>query len=226
MNGIDKYNSIVVKIEFSTLTRPDGTLDPVRMERMAMILSNLHNSGKQLLLVTSGAIALGTLKLKLQKPPAGLIEQQATAAVGQAELIKIYQSYFEIFNQRVAQVLLTSDIVDHPERKQNALNTFNTLFEMNIIPVINENDAVSTEDIEFMDNYPLTLNVARMSGSKLIIIRGNEEGKYYLLNRGNSQARKIESEESLIKEVEESMKHFDEINDQDQFPEKMDEVIL
>ena len=217
------FESIVVKIEYSTLTDKSGKLDPVRMERMAMILSNLSNSGKYLLLVTSGAIALGTLKLNLPSQPKSLISQQAAAAVGQAELIKIYQSYFEIFNQRVAQVLLTNDIISNEERKRNALNTFNTLFAMNIIPLINENDAVSTEDIEYMDNYPLAYNVAKMSGSNMMIIRGETEGEYYILMKGEKIARKVENEEILISEVEWKLKEFDIQNSsQLDFPEEME----
>ena len=224
---MDKFESIVVKIEFSSLTDDQGSLDPVRMERMAMILSNLSNSGKHLLLVTSGAIALGTLRLNLDTIPKNLIMQQATAAVGQAELIKIYQSYFEIFNQRLAQVLLTNDVIKNEERKRNTLNTFNTLFEMNIIPLINENDAVSTEDIEFKDNYPLAYNVAVMSGSNMIIIRGETEGEYFILMKGDSVARKVESEETLIKEVERKLKQFrTDGNGQMHFPENTDNLVF
>jgi len=209
MSQIQKYNKkIVLKIEFDTLTKSDGTLDHSKMERMAMILSNLHNSGKHLLLVTSGAIALGTLKLKLSEPPKSLIAQQATAAVGQAELIKIYQNYFETFNQQVAQVLLTRDTIDIEERKINAVNTFNTLFEMDIIPVVNENDTVSTEDIEFDDNYPLTHNVAEMSGANMIIIRGKQDGDYFILMRGKNEAVKIENEAKLIKEIEKNLTDY------------------
>jgi len=222
---MNKFESIVVKVEYSTLTDRSGMLDAVRMERMAMILSNLSNSGKHLLLVVSGAIALGTLRLKLNEIPKGLVMQQAAAAVGQAELIKIYQGCFEIFNQRVAQVLLTNDVINHEERKKNTLNTFNTLFEMNIIPLINENDAVSTEDIEFMDNYPLAFNVALISGSNMMIIRGEEEGDYFILMKGEKIAGKIQNEETLIKEVEEKLYQFKKDEKAEfSFPKKLEDI--
>jgi glutamate 5-kinase len=224
---MQKFDSIIVKIEFSSLTDVNGNLDEARMERMAMILSNLSNSGKHLILVTSGAIVLGSRRLKLTSSPESLISQQAAAAVGQAELIKIYQNKFEIFNQRVAQILLTNDVLQNEVRKQNALNTFNTLFEMNIIPVVNENDAVSTEDIEYMDNYPLTRSVALLSGSNMIIIRGETEGEYAILMRGEKNACKIESEETLIEEVERKLKGLvAEKAVQSEYPAKMEEITI
>lgn len=220
-----KYESIVVKVEFVTLTDEFGTLDPIRLERMAMILSNLSNSGKHLLLIISGAIPLGALRLNMGKIPKDLISQQTAAAVGQAELIRIYQSYFEEYNQRVAQILLTNDVICHEERKRNTLNTFNTLFEMNIIPLINENDVVSTEDIEYMDNYPLTYNVAMMSGSNLIIIRGEKEGDYSILLRGQEVAHKVPHEEDLITEVEKRLKELKGIDSENlSFPKSIKEL--
>src|SRR4030042_5534708 len=177
---------IVVRIEIATLSDKDEKLDRKKMDRLAMVLSNLHNSGKEILVVSSGAIALGSEKLKLEKQPESLIEMQATAAIGQAELIRFYQNSFEEYNQIVAQVLVTSDITEYEDRENNARNTFNTLLEMNIIPIINENDPVSTTDIELDDNYPLALKVANIANADFIVIK-SEINSNYVIVQGNSK---------------------------------------
>ena len=153
-------NRIVVRIEISTLSNSNGKFNHQKMDRLAMVLSNLNNSGKQVIVVSSGAIALGIDKMKLKKQPKAYEEMQAIAAIGQAELIRFYQHYFDQYNQIVAQVLLIGDIMDNPTRVKNTQNTFDTLLDMNIIPIVNENDAVSLTDIELNDNYTLALQVA------------------------------------------------------------------
>ncbi len=112
-----------------------------------MVLTNLHNSGKHVMVVTSGAIVLGAEKLKLQTMPDSQLEMQAAASVGQAELIRWYQHSFDEYNQIVAQVLLTSDIMHYPQRVKNTRNTFNRLLDMSIIPIINENDPLFQQRI-------------------------------------------------------------------------------
>lgn len=181
----DPTLKIVVKVEISTLVNPDGTINPNKVERLVLVLSNLHNSGKQLLIVSSGAIVLGSAKMGLCNEPDKLIKKQATAAVGQAELIRMYQHYFEDYNQVVAQILITSDVVNVPKRRENAKNTMLTLLDMNIIPIINENDTISTDDIELDDNYPLVLNVANMLDAELILVKSHVEGNYLLIPRGD-----------------------------------------
>lgn len=141
----------MVRIEISALLGANGKISNKKMDRLAMVITNLHNSGKHILVVSSGAIVLGAEKLKLHQIPVELIDMQATAAVGQAELIRCYQRFFDDYNQIIAQVLLTSDIIEYPKRVENTRNTFNTLLDMNIIPIINENDPVSTSDIEYED---------------------------------------------------------------------------
>ena len=200
---------IVVRIEISTLSNSDGKLNRKKMDRLAMILSNLRNSGKYILVVSSGAIALGTEKLKLEKQPVSLIEMQATAAIGQAELIKFYQNYFDEYNQIVAQVLLTSDIMDDETRVNNARNTFNTLLGMNIIPIINENDAVSSADIELDDNYPLALKVAKIAQADAILIKLDANGKFLLVKKGINNALLAEDEYKLFNKIEEAF-HMNE----------------
>jgi glutamate 5-kinase len=202
----DKQPRIVVRIEIATLADNDGKLDRKKMDRLTMVLSNLHNSGKDILVVSSGAIALGSEKLKLEKQPASLIEMQATAAIGQAELIRFYQNSFEEYNQIVAQVLLTSDIVENEGRETNARNTFDTLLDMNIIPIINENDPVSTTDIELDDNYPLALKVARIALADFIVIKLNTNGKFLILPKSVSKAIMAEDEHQLFEKIDDLTK--------------------
>jgi glutamate 5-kinase len=197
-----KKQTIIVRIEISTLINRDGKLNRRKMDRLAMVLTNLHNSGKQIMVVTSGAIALGSEKLKLQNIPDNPVEMQAVAAVGQAELIRWYQHFFDEYNQIVAQVLLTSDIIHYSQRVKNTRNTFNTLMEMNIIPIINENDPVSMADIEFDDNYPLALMVAKIARADFIVIKMELNGKYMIVPRGNHRALVVDGETELQDKLE------------------------
>jgi len=218
---------IVVRIEISTLSNPEGKFDHRKMDRLAMVLSNLNNSGKQLLLVTSGAIALGTDKLNLNRQPQSFIDMQVAAAIGQAELIRFYQHYFDQFNQIVAQVLLNSDVMDDEERLKNAQNTFNTLLDLNIIPIINENDTVSTIDIELDDNYPLALNVAKIARADLILIKTDTNSNFIIQPRGKLQARFVSDENQLLCELENISSELDKIEAENfYFPESIDEIIV
>jgi glutamate 5-kinase len=145
---------------------------------------------------------LGAEKLKLSMLPVGQLEMQATAAVGQVELIRWYQRFFDDYNQIIAQVLLTSDITDYPQRVENTRNTFNTLLEMSIIPIINENDPVSTSDIEFDDNYPLALLVANIAQADFIVIKMDINGKYLIVPRGNQPSMVVDGETELQGKIE------------------------
>ena len=197
-----KKLTIIVRIEISTLINRDGKINRRKMDRLAMVLTNLHNSGKQVMVVSSGAIVLGSDKLKLQRIPDNQLEMQAVAAVGQAELIRWYQHFFDECNQIVAQVLLTSDIIHYPQRVKNTRNTFNTLMEMSIIPIINENDPVSTADIEFDDNYPLALIVAKIAQADFIVIKMDLNGKYLVVPRGKLRAMVVDGETELQEKIE------------------------
>jgi glutamate 5-kinase len=148
------------------------------MEHLAMVCTNMQNAGFQVLVVSSGAIMLGTAKMGLPEPPTELITKQAIAAIGQADLIKYYQMFFDSFDQIVAQVLLTRDVVSNPVRNRNARMTFNALLDKGIIPIINENDSVSTDDIILDDNYPLTLIVAQLVKPHAIVIKSYEENRF------------------------------------------------
>ena len=174
-----KYkNRIVIKLGTSTIAFGNGKMNFTRLEKLAMIISDLINSGKEVILVSSGAIGVGAGRLKMEEPPQGLIPRQALAAIGQAELIRIYDKFFHEYNQMVAQVLLTRDGIDDETRGTNARNTLNEILRMKIIPIVNENDTVATEEIQFGDNDTLSAKVAVLTQADLLIILSDIDGLY------------------------------------------------
>jgi glutamate 5-kinase len=173
---------LVFRIEIASLLGETGLIDQKKLGRLAMLCTDLSNGGFKISIVSSGAIVLGSAKLGLSKPPEALNQKQAAAAVGMAELIRIYQNAFDELKQMVAQVLLTTDDFGNGKRRQNAMNTLENLMEKGMIPVINENDSVSIEDIVLGDNYPLALNVASLTQSELIIIKYINDEQYLILD--------------------------------------------
>ena len=221
-----KKKRIVVRVEIATLSNRDEKLNKKKMDRLAMVLSNLQNSGKNLLIVSSGAISLGKEKLKLEKPLKTFVEKQAAAAIGQVELIKLYQKFFDEYNQIVAQVLLPSDIISNKIRVEKTRNTLETLLEMNIIPIINENDAVSTTDIELDDNYPLALNVAKMVNADIILLKFNANGKFLIIPKGQKKAILANNEYALFEKIKElcSKNSVNKVN-KFSYPSTVDEIV-
>lgn len=218
---------IVVRIEISTLSDSDGKFNHRKMDRLAMVLSNLNNSGKQVIVVSSGAIALGADKMGLSQQPSSYAEMQAIAAIGQAELIRFYQHYFDQYNQIVAQVLLTEDVVENPERVRNAQNTFDSLLEMNIIPIVNENDTVTLNDIELDDNYQLALQVARITQADIILIKMDTNSKFVIQPRSKLSAKMVSDETQLFEELEITCNEISLLTSKELFfPESMSEIIL
>ena len=216
---------IVVKVEIESLTTTDGLFDENKTERLAMVLTNLRNSGINILLVSSGAIFLGAAKLGLKNMPGDQIKKQSVAAVGQVELMKYYRYYFDIYNQVAAQVLLTSDIIKNPATNLNVRNTLKNLLSKNIIPVINENDSVSTDDIELNDNYYMVLNVAEIVKAELILVKSNENGKYLLIPRGKQIQPEIATENKLIETLNIFFKKITYSNyPEENFPPVLNEI--
>ena len=146
---------LVVKVGTSTLTRDTGSLNLQNMERLARVLSDLEGMGYQVVLVSSGAIGIGTKKLRLDARPTELRMKQATAAVGQCMMMHIYDKLFAEYNRTVAQILLTGEDVDQTYRRQNFENTMARLLELGALPVINENDSNATAEIKVGDNDTL-----------------------------------------------------------------------
>lgn len=186
---------IVFKVEIDTLFDDNGKLNPRKIEQLTMVCANLQNSGISIALVSSGAIALGNTKLGQELTPLNITGKQAAAAVGQAELIIMYQDYFDHYNQTIAQVLLTKDVTDNQVRNRNARNTLARLLDQEIVPVINENDSVSTSDIILNDNYPLVLIVASLTDADAIVVNTYEEGRFLVIKRNCSEIVELNAEE-------------------------------
>ena len=175
---LENSKRIVVKVGSSTISYPNGRLNYQRVVKLAETLAGIQKSGKRIIIVSSGAIAVGSGRLGVSSRTSELADKQAMAAVGQAELIRIYRRFFEAKGQQVAQVLLTRDVVINPERRMNARNTLNELISMNIIPIINENDTVSTDEIEFGDNDTLSADVSCLAEADLLILLSDIDGLF------------------------------------------------
>ncbi len=178
MKSICDAKRIVVKVGTSTLTYPSGHLNLRRVETLVKVLSDLKNSGREILLVTSGAIGVGAGKLGLPERPQDIAGKQAAAAVGQCELMYMYDKLFADYGHVIAQVLLTRDGVDDPVRHRNIVNTLSELIRVGAIPVINENDTVATEEIEFGDNDTLSAQVAVLSKADALILMSDIDGLF------------------------------------------------
>ncbi len=178
MASFQDAKRIVVKVGSSTLTYETGMINIRRVEKLVKVLADLRNSGKEIVLVSSGAVAVGVGKLGLKERPHDTPSKQAAAAVGQCELMYLYDKLFAEYNHNVAQVLLTRDIVEVEKRTENVVNTFNRLLEMGVIPVVNENDTVAVEEIEFGDNDTLSAIVATLVGANALILMSDIDGLY------------------------------------------------
>lgn len=193
---------VVIKIGTSTLSFQNGRINFHRIEKLADVLSVLRRKGIEVVLVTSGAIGVGAARIGMTQRPRELNRKQALAAIGQAELMKMYQKFFEENNQLVAQVLLTKDVVDIPQRNQNAKRTLIRLMEMGIIPIINENDTIATYEIEFGDNDTLSAIVAALVEADLLIILSDIDGLYSADPRIEASAEIIHSVFKITPQLE------------------------
>ena len=169
---------IVIKIGTSTLAHPTGHLNIRRVEEICKVLSDIKNAGNEIIMVSSGAIGMGVGKLGLATRPTDIPTKQAAAAVGQCELMYIYDKLFGEYNHTVGQLLITGADVEHEGRHQNFSNTLNRLLEMGAIPIINENDTVATEEIVIGDNDTLAAIVAESVQADLLILLSDIRGLY------------------------------------------------
>ncbi len=192
---------IVVKVGTSTLTYETGLLNLRRIELLARVLSDIKNSGVEVVLVSSGAISVGVGKLGISKRPQLTKEKQAVAAVGQVELMNLYSTLFGEYSVTVAQLLLTKDVLDGGERQTNAFATLQTLLSLNVIPIINENDTISTDEIEFGDNDTLSAYVATLVEADLLVLLTDIDGLYDSDPRQNKDVRLIECVETITDEI-------------------------
>lgn len=195
---------IVIKIGSSSLAHEEtGNLNFEKMERLVRLLTDLRNSGKEVVLVSSGAVAVGRKMIGLKEKPTTLAEKQACAAVGQASLMTVYQKLFSEYHQLTAQILLTKFIMLNKISRQNARNTFEKLNEMGVIPIVNENDTISTEEIKELglgENDTLSAIVAALIHADLLILLSDIDGLYSDDPRKNPDAKFIDLVPELTEE--------------------------
>ena len=213
---------IVFEVEEEQLVTPEKKINRETMDMIAMILTNFMNSQKQVIIVTSGAIAAGVEKLDLKIYPQTLFEKQAVAAIGQVELIRRYQNIFDMYNQMIGQVLIDRSILKNVKRQTNAKNTFEKLLSYNVIPIINENDVTSTDDIEEEDNYPLTAIVANIAKAH-ILIQLNDDLSFNVIEQAKKQIKVIKDKNELFTYVDNYSIDVTKTENQTLFPMTMDE---
>ncbi len=200
------YNRIVVKVGTSTLTNEIGQNNLKAFDCIARVLSDIQNMGYEVILVSSGAIAVGINKLQTKPRPTSMRIKQAAAAVGQCSIMYLYDKFFSDYDKTVAQILLNAEDMENEEKKENLINTFNTLLEMGIIPIVNENDSVSyteiqSEDKLFGDNDTLSAVVAVLCRAKSLVIFSDIDGFYDSDPRLHSDAKLIDKVSAIDENV-------------------------
>jgi len=206
---IKNAQTIVVKIGTSTLTHDNGSLNLCLIEKLVRVLSDLRNQGKHIILVTSGAIGVGRAKMGLKTRPTSIPQKQALAAIGQVSLMHIYSKLFIEYGQIVSQVLLTKDVIEDEKRRMNSYNTFETLLHYGSIPIVNENDTVATEEIEFGDNDTLSAVVASLVKADLLILLSDIDGLYDKNPKIHADAKLIPVVHEITEEI---MAHCEDTN--------------
>ncbi len=191
MLNLSQARRIVIKVGTSTLTYPNGKLNIRCIERLVRCIADLENRGYEMLLVSSGAIGVGASKLRLPERPKTTRMKQAAAAVGQCELMHMYDKMFLEYGLNVAQILLTTEETNNGKRRENIHNTILALLETRSVPIVNENDSVATEEIEFGDNDTLSASVARLCEADLLVIFTDMDGLFDDDPRSNPEARLI-----------------------------------
>ena len=195
---LKEKNRIIIKIGSSSLTHPQtGALDLMKLEILIREICNIRNMGKDVILVSSGAIAVGSRSVGFHGKPQRLEEKQACAAIGQAQLMMIYQKLFSEYGYMAAQVLMTKNTITDDESRANAYNTFQELLKLGAIPIVNENDTVSTYEIQFGDNDTLSALVASLVGADLLILLSDIDGLFTDDPHKNPKAKFIHIVEKL-----------------------------
>ena len=195
MSVIKNCKRIVIKIGTSTLTYQSGALNLRRIEALVRTISDFKNAGHEIIMVSSGAVGAGYARLGLSSYPDTLAKKQACAAVGQSQLMNIYESFFAQYGHTVAQILMTKDVIDDAHRLELVKNTFHTLLDMKCVPIVNENDSISSEEMQFGGNDTLSAYVGIAADADLIINLSDINGLY------NKDPRKFPDAE-LIDRVE------------------------
>ncbi len=197
---------IVIKVGTTTVTYPEtGNINLEKLEKFVRILINLRNKGKEVIVVSSGAVGVGKAALGIEKRPETEAEKQVCAAVGQARLMMIYEKLFNEYSQITAQILLTKESVDNEECRKNVKRTFTELFRRNVVPIVNENDAISVDELSygnFGDNDTLAADVAELVNADLLILMSDIEGLYTDDPKKNPHARFIHTVVKIDEKLE------------------------
>lgn len=207
---IKKCKRIVIKVGTSTLTYDNGKINISNMEKLVRRIADLANEGREIILVSSGAVGIGMSRLNMDHKPTEVTEKQAVAAVGQSELMNLYGKFFAEYGIIVGQILLTRDVFTNGITKRNAQNTFEKLVQKKIVPIVNENDSVSTEELEFDENNSFSENdtlaalVSVMAGADLLIILSDIDGFYNGDPRRNKEAKILET----VLDINDEIKRF------------------
>ena len=202
LNNLKDAKKLVVKVGTSTLTYETGKTNIRRMKKLVEVLSDLKNSGVQIVLVTSGAIGVGVGKLGLPEKPSDTPGRQAAATVGQCELMFMYDKLFSEYGHITGQLLITRSDIENEERKNNLINSFEKLLEYGAIPIVNENDAVAVEEIVFGDNDNLSAIVAKLISADGLIILSDIDGLFSGNPRNDDDAVLIPVVEKITGEIE------------------------
>jgi len=204
MRNISEKQRIVIKLGTSTLAHKTGKLNIRRMTNLVRVSSDLHNSGREIIMVSSGAVGLGAGKLGLPKKPKDTKTKQAVAAIGQCELMHVYDDMFAKYSVTVAQILLTKTIINNPNHCENFMNTVEKLVNMDVIPIVNENDTIAIDELELEigENDSLSALVAELSGADLLLILSDIDALYDDDPRSNPDAKPIPLVEEITPEIE------------------------
>ena len=204
MRNISEKKSIVIKLGTSTLAHKTGKLNIRRMINLVRVISDLHNSGREIIMVSSGAVGLGAGKLGLSEKPKETKIKQAVAAIGQCELMHVYDDMFAKYSVTVAQILLTKTIINDSNHCRNFMNTVDTLVSMGVIPIVNENDTIAIDELELEigENDSLSALVADLSGADLLLILSDIDCLYTDDPRSNPDAQPIRYVEKITPEIE------------------------
>lgn len=204
MRNISEKQRIVIKLGTSTLAHKTGKLNIRRMTNLVRVISDLHNSGREIIMVSSGAVGLGAGKLGLPEKPRDTKMKQAVAAIGQCELMHVYDDMFAKYSVTVAQILLTKTIINNPSHCENFINTVGTLVKMGVIPIVNENDTIAIDELELEigENDSLSALVAELSRADLLLILSDIDALYDDDPRMNPDAKPIPLVEEITPEIE------------------------
>ena len=202
---LNEKNRIVIKVGTTTITYEEtGNINLDKLEKFVRVLINLRNKGKEVIVVSSGAVGVGRKALGMEHKPETEAAKQACAAVGQGRLMMIYEKLFNEYSQLTAQVLLTKESITNKECRKNARQTFDELLRMNVVPIVNENDAISVDELaygNFGDNDTLAANVSELVDADLLILMSDIEGMYTADPKKNQNARFIHT----VVEIDESL---------------------